>query len=166
VDIVIRFGRGNYPGLHVVPLFKPKEIVVAAPALLKRGPALRSYADLKHHTLLHDDSYAAWIRWIEGAGAKGVNPRRGVICGDRNGVLQAALAGQGIAIASEVFAAADLAAKRLVKVFDKEVTTEFAIYAVCLPRRLNDPLVSGTLEWLMQEAKLSGDAHPPPAPAP
>lgn len=28
IDIGIRFGRGNYPGLHVVPLFKPKEVVV------------------------------------------------------------------------------------------------------------------------------------------
>jgi LysR family transcriptional regulator, glycine cleavage system transcriptional activator len=164
VDIGIRFGRGHYPGLHVVPLFKPREIVVASPALLKRGPPLRNYADLKNHTLLHDDSYAAWTRWVEGAGAKGVNPRRGIICGDRNGVLQAALAGQGLAIASEVFVAGDLAAKRLVKAFDKEVTTEFAIYAVCLPRRLNDPLVSGTLEWLAREATLSHDAHPAPAP--
>lgn len=164
VDIGIRFGRGHYPGLHVVPLFKPKEIVVASPALLKRGPPLREYADIKHHTLLHDDSYAAWTRWMEGAGAKGVNVRRGIICGDRNGMLQAALAGQGLAIASEVFAAGDLAAKRLVKVFDKEVATEFAIYAVCLPRRLTDPLISGAIEWLVQEANLSRDAHPPPAP--
>ena len=38
---------------------------------------------------------------------------------------------------------------------------EFAIYAVCLPRRLNDPLVSGALEWLVREAQASPDAHPP-----
>jgi LysR family glycine cleavage system transcriptional activator len=164
VDIAIRFGRGHYPGLHVVPMFKPKEIVVASPALLKRGPAIRTYADLKHHTLLHDDSYTAWIQWMRSVGAKNVNPRRGIICGDRNAMLQAALAGQGIAIASELFVSTDLAAKRLVKVFDKEVDTEFAIYAVCLPRRLNDPLISGTIEWLVQQANLSRDAYPAPAP--
>lgn len=44
VDIGIRFGAGRYPGLHVVPLFRPQEIVVAAPELLRRGPPLASYA--------------------------------------------------------------------------------------------------------------------------
>src|SRR5262245_4345883 len=57
VDIGLRFGHGRYPGLHVVPLFQPKEIALCSPALLKRGPALRTFADLKHHTLLHDDSH-------------------------------------------------------------------------------------------------------------
>src|SRR5690606_13504224 len=52
VDIGIRFGSGRYPGLHVVPLFTPQEIVVCSPALLERGLPLESYSDLKHHTLL------------------------------------------------------------------------------------------------------------------
>lgn len=161
VDIGIRFGSGRYPGLHVVPLFQPKEIVIASPRLLERGPPLRTFEDLKNHTLLHDDAHRTWIRWLDAAGAKGINARRGVICGDRNSMLQAALEGQGVAIASEVFAANDLANGRLVKVFETEVTSEYAIYAVCLPRLLNDPLVSGALDWLAREAQLSHDAHPP-----
>jgi LysR family transcriptional regulator, glycine cleavage system transcriptional activator len=161
VDIGIRFGSGHYPGLHVVPLFKPREIIIAAPTLLKRGPPLKTPADLKHYTLLHDDSYRAWLRWLDAAGIKGVNARRGILCGDRNSMLQAALESQGVGIASEVFVANDLATGRLVRVFDEEVATEFAIYAVCLPRRLKDPLVSGALEWLQNEARASPDAHPP-----
>lgn len=161
VDIAIRFGGGHYPGMHVVQLFQPKDIVVCAPSLLKRGPPLRTFADLKHHTLLHDDSHRAWIRWLDATGVKGINPRQGIICGDRNSMLQAALTGQGVALASAVFAESDLAAGRLVKVFTNEVATEFAIYAVCLPRRLNDPIVSGTIEWLVREAGTSMDAHVP-----
>jgi LysR family glycine cleavage system transcriptional activator len=163
VDIAIRFGRGNYPGLHVVPLFKPREIVVCSPALLKGGPPLKVITDLRHFPLLHDDSHRSWIRWLDAVGAKGINPRRGIICGDRNSMLQAALEGQGVAIASEVFAASELAAGRLVKVFDQEVTSEYAIYAVCLPRRLNDPMVAGVMEWLEKEAQSSHDVHPAPA---
>lgn len=161
VDIAIRFGGGHYPGMHVVQLFQPKDIVVCAPSLLKRGPPIRTFADLKHHTLLHDDSHRAWIRWLDATGVKGINPRQGIICGDRNSMLQAALTGQGVALASAVFAESDLAAGRLVKVFTNEVATEFAIYAVCLPRRLNDPIVSGTIEWLVREAGTSMDAHVP-----
>ncbi len=161
VDIGIRFGTGKYTGLHVVPLFKPQEIVVCSPALLKRGPPIRTYADLQNHTLLHDDSHRAWTRWLEAVGAKGVDPRRGIICGDRNAMLQATLEGQGVGLASEVFAALDLAAGRLVKVFDVEVASPFAIYAVCLPRRLNDPIVAGAMDWLLREAQTSHDAHRP-----
>jgi LysR family transcriptional regulator, glycine cleavage system transcriptional activator len=161
VDLGIRFGTGDYPGLHVVPMFKPREIVVCAPALLNRGPPLETFADLKNYTLLHDESHRTWVRWLEVAGVKGVNARRGIICGDRNAMLQAALEGQGIAIASEVFVGNDLRAGRLVKVFEKEVAAEFAIYAVCLPRRLKDPVVSGALEWLQRESQMSPAAHPP-----
>lgn len=161
VDIGIRFGSGRYPGLHVVPLFTPQEIVVCSPALLERGPPLESYSDLKHHTLLHDDSHHAWIRWLEAVGAKGVNARRGIICGDRNAMLQAALEGQGVALASQVFVATDLATGRLVKAFDVEAASLFAIYAVCLPRGLSDPIVSGAMNWLQQEAHASHDAYVP-----
>jgi LysR family glycine cleavage system transcriptional activator len=163
VDIGIRFGSGNYPGLHIVPLFRPRDIVVASPALLKNAPALKIITDLRNFTLLHDDSHRSWIRWLDAVGAKGINARRGIICGDRNSMLQAALAGQGVAIASEVFAAQELAAGRLVKVFEQEVASEFAIFAVCLPRRLNDPMVAGVMEWLEKEAQTSHDAIPPPA---
>jgi LysR family glycine cleavage system transcriptional activator len=161
VDVGIRFGAGHYPGLHVVPLFQPKEIVVCAPSLLKRGPKLEALTDLNDHSLLHDDSYHSWVHWLDAVGARGVNARRGIICGDRNSMLQAALEGQGVAIASAVFAANDLAAGRLVQVFSKAVASEFSIYAVCLPRRLNDPLIAGTLAWLAREATTSPDAHVP-----
>ena len=164
VDIGIRFGSGRYPGLHVVPMFKPQEIVVCSPALLKRGPPIKTYSDLKHYTLLHDDSHTAWIRWLEMVGAKGVNARRGIMCGDRNAMLQAALEAQGIALASEVFVANEIAAGRLVKVFDAEVASPFAIFAVCLPRRLTDPVISGAIDWLVREAQQSRDAYPLPSP--
>lgn len=161
VDIGIRFGRGRYPGLHVMPMFQPREIVVCSPSLLKAGPAINSFDDLKHHTLLHDDSYREWTRWLEAVGAKGAIARRGIICGDRNAMIQAALGGQGIALASAVFAQIELDAGRLVKVFANEVVMDYAIYAVCLPKRLNDPIISGTLEWLAMEAQTSDDAHVP-----
>jgi LysR family glycine cleavage system transcriptional activator len=161
VDMAIRFGGGNYPGLHVVPLFQPREVVVCAPSLLKRGPKLETLTDLKNHVLLHDDSYHFWTRWINAMGVKGVNPRRGIICGDRNSMMQAAIEGQGVGLASGVFAASDIAAGRLVQVFTESIAAEFAIYAICLPKRLNDPLVSGAIDWLLREATRSPDAHIP-----
>ena len=161
VDIALRFGSGRYPGLHVVPLFAPRDIVVCAPSLLRRGPKLEVIADLQHHTLLHDESHRAWTRWLEAAGAKEVNPRRGILCGDRNSMLQAALEGQGVSLTSEVFASNDLASGRLVKLFEQSLKSEFSIYAVCLPRRLADPVIAGAMDWLIHEAAASTDAYVP-----
>jgi LysR family glycine cleavage system transcriptional activator len=76
-------------------------------------------------------------------------------------MLSATLEGQGVGISSDVFAANELKSGRLVRVFDAEVSATFGIYAVCLPRRLNDPLISGTMDWLVREAQASPDAHPP-----
>jgi LysR family transcriptional regulator, glycine cleavage system transcriptional activator len=160
VDVAIRFGRGNYPGLHVAPMFEPRDIVVCAPSLLT-DRKLEAFADLKNFQLLHDDSYESWEHWLKEAGAKGVSARRGVICGDRNSMLEAALAGQGIAITSAVFAAGELEKGRLVQAFSNAVRSDYSIYAVCLPRRLNDPLIAGTIEWLVCEAAASADAHIP-----
>lgn len=164
VDIGIRFGSGHYAGLHVVPLFRPQEIVVASPELLQRSPPLKTHADLKHFRLLHDDTYRNWARWLSAVGAKNINARRGILCGDRNAMLQAALESQGIGLTSEIFVASDIAAGRLVRVFETTVASEFAIYAVCLPRRLSDPLIAGALEWLVHEAQRSRDAYPLPSP--
>src|SRR5690606_18385586 len=58
VDVGIRVGGGNYPGLHVVKLMDDYIFPVCAPALLQGPHPLRSPADLKHHTLLHDTSDA------------------------------------------------------------------------------------------------------------
>jgi LysR family transcriptional regulator, glycine cleavage system transcriptional activator len=159
VDLALRFGNGNYPGLHVVPLFSPKDIVVCAPSLLARGAKLETIDDLQHHTLLHAESHRPWARWLESVGAKNINSRRGIICGDRNAMLQATLEGQGVGLTPEVFATSDLASGRLVRVFEQALQAEFSIYAVCLPRRLEDPIVAGALDWLVREAASSPDAH-------
>jgi len=161
VDIAIRFGSGKYAGVHVVPLFQPRDIAVCSPSLLKRGPPIRNVTDLKRHTLLHDDSFHSWVRWLDAVGAKAVNGRKGVICGDRNSMLQAALEGQGVALASEFFVAGELASGRLVKLFPQAVQDEFGVYVVCSPRRINDPLIAGAISWLQDEAQASRDARAP-----
>ena len=151
-DLAIRFGRGVYPNLHVVPLMQPHEIAVAAPQVLAAGPPLEQPDDLAQHTLLHDDSHAAWRYWLERVGARHVNARSGIVLGERNVVLQAARAGQGIALMSREFVRADLESGQLVQLFGLAIPDEFAVYAVCLPQRLDDPLIAAVLDWLVREA--------------
>jgi LysR family glycine cleavage system transcriptional activator len=53
VDVAIRFGWGNYPGLRTVRLFEEEIFPVCSPRLVKRGPPLDGPGDIPRHTLLH-----------------------------------------------------------------------------------------------------------------
>jgi DNA-binding transcriptional LysR family regulator len=68
--------------------------------------------------------------WLRAAGITGVNATKGPRFSDGAVALQAAVEGQGIALASQALAVDHLAAGRLVKPFKISVATDFRI----LPR--------------------------------
>ena len=76
VDMGIRYGSGNYPGLRSDHLLNEKQFVVCSPRLVNEGPhPLRTPEALRHHTLLHDETPADWQRWLKGMGSA-VSTRR------------------------------------------------------------------------------------------
>jgi LysR family transcriptional regulator, glycine cleavage system transcriptional activator len=57
VDVAIRLGQGVYPGLRSDLLMSETLFPVCSPTLLTdEAKPLREPADLRHHTLLHEDS--------------------------------------------------------------------------------------------------------------
>jgi LysR family transcriptional regulator, glycine cleavage system transcriptional activator len=158
VDIGIRMGRGNYPGLRVDRLFGEALMPVCAPALLEGSHPLRRPEDLGDHVLLHEDDYTGWQLWLELARVEGVDPRRGPIFTDGAIVVQAAAEGQGVALARRALAAGDLAAGRLVQPFEVSIPYELAYYLVCPEAVAERPKIQRFREWLLAEAA------PPEAP--
>ncbi len=68
-------------------------------------------------------------------------------------VLQAAIEGQGVALARSVMAHDDLAAGRLVRLFpDIAFASELAYYIVFRPERAELPKVVAFRDWLKAEA--------------
>ena len=118
VDAAIRYGRGNYPGLTVERLFSDRFAPVCSPWLKVAKPA-----DLHGQTLLHaewrhvDERTPTWRRWSERAGLDGLAMEGGVTFNDDSHVIQAALAGQGVALLSLEMVADDLASGALVQPF-------------------------------------------------
>lgn len=152
-DCGIRYGAGRWPGLHAEKFLMENFFPVCAPSLLERGPPLRKPTDLKHYTLLHDDMREDWRMWLLAAGVDGVDPRRGPSFSHSTLVLQAAVAGAGIALGRSSFVAADLEAGRLIKPFDISLKGDWAFYFVCLPAMLARPKVAAFRAWLLAEAK-------------
>lgn len=153
VDLVIRYGSGEYPGLYTEKLLTEDSLFpVCSPELLKGNFPLRTPADLKHHTLLHDDLRVDWETWLAAAGVKGIDPKKGPSFNDSSMVLTAAMEGQGVSLGRSTLAAADLAAGRLVKPFDVELKAGHAYYIVCPEESAERPRILTFRKWLLKEA--------------
>jgi LysR family glycine cleavage system transcriptional activator len=153
VDVAIRRGRGDYPGLWVQRLFGESVYPVCAPALLEGPHGLKQPQDLRHHALLHDDDTSGWRLWLERAGVEGVDANRGPIFSDSGMLLQAAVDGQGVALGRSVLVSADLEAGRLVRPFaEAGMPFQFAYYVVCPHTHAERPKVVALRDWLLKEA--------------
>lgn len=160
-DLAIRYGRGNYPGL-ISELCLPVEVFpVCSPALMRGAHPLREPSDLKHHTLLHDDSTYTdvsnpnWAMWLKHAGVTGVDATRGPSFWPSHLVINAAIDGLGVALAKKNWVVKDLADGLLVKPFDISLPVEFSYFVVYPQERVNDLRIRAFVEWVRQE--VAGD---------
>jgi len=163
VDVAIRYGGGGYPGLETDLLMRESIIPVCAPSLILGDPPLKTLADLKNHTLLHDgssdndESCPTWPMWLKAAGAKGpggkpIDGARGPRFNQSSLVIEAAVAGKGVALAKSALAQADLEAARLTVPFDVSTPISFAYYVVRPPAKAQSPAVQAFVEWVKAEA--------------
>ncbi len=148
VDVAIRYGNGNWPGLSVEHFLTEDVFPVCSPHL-PGLENLRRPRDIADQTLLHDDLREDWRMWLLAAGVDRVDPERGPSFADSAMVVQAAVEGLGLALARSALAAADLAAGRLVKPFDMSLPTEFAYYIVCPPSHAERPAIEAFRQWLL-----------------
>ncbi|TWG97126.1 LysR family glycine cleavage system transcriptional activator [Mesorhizobium sp. J18] len=157
VDVAIRAGRGNYPNLHAVLLMDDLAFPVCSPRLLDGPKPLRRPADLGHHVLLHDFSVSRdgdgpnWRDWLNRAQVTGIDAEKGPSYNDTAMALQAATAGQGIALARRSLVGDDLKAGILVCPFGPEMPTRFSWYFVCAPSNVEHPKVHAFRRWLQDE---------------
>ncbi len=153
VDLAVRWGRGSWPGLTAEFLMRAGFTPVCSPALLEGAHPLRAPADLRFHTLLHEEQHTEdWAQWLMAAGVEGVDPRRGQVIDDPSILDRATLEGQGVALGTTSLIGQHLAAGRLVRPFDLDLETEFAYYLVYPPKALERPKVRAFRDFLMSES--------------
>lgn len=164
VDAAIRYGQGDYPGLECVRFLTEDVFPVCSPRLLKGTYPLKRPDDLRYHTLLHDDFRIDWRLWLLAAGVKDVDPDRGPAFTDSSMVVQAAVEGQGVALARSALADVDLASGRLVKPFDVSMPARWAYYFVCPVATRDNPKIVAFRDWLLAEARNTAGAAAAAAP--
>lgn len=154
VDIAIYYGKGNWPGIHADKLNTEYLIPVCSPLLMEERanhgkPPLLSLDDLAHHTLLHDTSRKDWKRWFKQVGIKMPNVNHGPIFSHSAMVLQAALHGQGVALAYSVLAKPDLDSGRLVSPFNDVLVSKNAYFIVCRESQKDTAKIKAFRHWML-----------------
>ncbi|WIA61503.1 LysR substrate-binding domain-containing protein [Stenotrophomonas sp. BIO128-Bstrain] len=154
IDIAIRHGLGEYPGLVSRPLAAPVLLPVACPTLLAEGPPIHSPVDCLQYPLLQDSDRSDWSLWFRALGLP-ADPRieRGPAFDDDVLLIRAAEAGQGIALVRDLYVDAEVASGRLAVVLDQPWPTRFAYYAVTLPGAEETPSIAAFLGWLQDEVE-------------
>ena len=162
IDGAIRYGRGNWPGLEATWLGSETVQPVCSPAALKEF-GISAPADLLSVPLIHSDIAEDWAAWFAAAGMGDVPVPRGPAFGDDTAILQAVLAGQGIALGRSLLIADDLADGRLIAPFSIKLDASFSYWFVCPSGRSNE--VSTVSDWIVQEfAKVAGQQQVQPRP--
>lgn len=159
IDVGVRYGAGSWPGLTAEKLMDEEVYPVCSPALLRQSRRPRRASDLAGLRLIHDLSvdarsgFATWDAWLAKAGASDVGTKRGLRINNSAGVLQAAIDGQGVALARSIMARDDLAAGRLVRLLPEiELASALAYYVVYRPECATLPKLVAFRDWLVAEA--------------
>lgn len=158
IDIGVRYGAGEWPSLIAEKLMDEDIFPVCSPKLINTPDCLSTLAELANQTLIHDLSmdgsagFTTWETWLSLAAAKNVPTRRGMKINNSAAVLQAAIDGQGIALARSVMARDDLAAGRLIRLFPNiQVASPLAYYVVYRPECASLPRLRAFRDWLFEE---------------
>ena len=150
VDMAIRYGHGDWPGLRVDRLISEDVFPVCSPALMQGPQPLQRPADLAHHTLLHVTSYQEdWQVWLTAAGVDSVDYRHGLSFDLAFPALQAAIDGVGVALGRSTMVEADIAAGRLVVPFDVTLPLQAAYYVVSPEETADRPKIKAFRDWLL-----------------
>ena len=155
-DVAIRFGHGNYPALHTEFMFREQLFPVASPALLQRFGTPDEPAELLRYPLLTRDGadlVPKWGAWFKQVGVNTDVLHENVRFADTNMSIEAALLGQGIALARSGHVEKEIADGSLVRLFDVPFPSPAAYYFVCPQGIETQPHIVTFRSWLLAESQ-------------
>jgi LysR family glycine cleavage system transcriptional activator len=143
VDIAIRFGTGDWKGLRAIKLLNEEFFPVCSPSL-NDGHLPKDPASMLSEPLLIDRNLS-WRAWFRSAGLKLDRDIAGTSFTDTNALMEAAVAGQGIAL--------DILAGKLVRLSEHSLRVSYCHYAVYPISSESNPALVAFRDWLIEEAR-------------
>jgi LysR family transcriptional regulator, glycine cleavage system transcriptional activator len=160
VDVAIRGGRGDWPGLCSHFLMRMPLMVFASPAFLKEHPSIRTLEGVMRHARISpDDSW--WQVWRDQVGGTpSPDAPRGIRLDTQIAEGQAAMAGLGIALLNPMLWSAEIAAGRLVAVLNDVAFDPSDFWLVYPEHHRHSKKVRQFRDWIL-DAVARDAAHGP-----
>jgi LysR family glycine cleavage system transcriptional activator len=157
IDIGIRSGRGQWPGLAAESLIPISLTPMVSPTLLASIGGAKSPLDLLKLPLLREDDNA-WEEWFALSGHV-VPPgiARGPLLDTRQIMGRAAIEGQGVALLVPEFFTSEIADGRLVQPFPQQLFSPQHYYLAYAKSRQHVPKIRAFRSWILGE--LAADAR-------
>jgi LysR family glycine cleavage system transcriptional activator len=161
-DVAIRYARTMPTDIAGREIFRDTFYAVCSPALLADGRPIGRAAGLLRHPLIHfdwlnpDPATPTWHRWL--ATARAVDPDLPPIeetwalsFREELHAIEAVIAGQGIAVCSDVVVGRELSQGVLVRAHDLSLPG-YGFYLVCLPDHPRQAIIEAFSAWLRSVA--------------
>lgn len=149
VDIGIRVGAGEWPGVKAELLLAQEAFPVCSPGIAEK---LKRPADiLTIPAVIDGHSTLSWEMWLREVGLSGEQMQTRHVFNDASLCLDAAIAGQGVMLAWQTLAGYSLIEKRLVMPFPVRARTGFGHYFVTPLSRRETKTVSAFKQWVREE---------------
>jgi LysR family glycine cleavage system transcriptional activator len=167
VDLALRYSIHGHTLPRATRLFGEQLTPVASPWLLKSGAPVRQPQDLQHYPLIEaGDAHRSiqleslsWRRWFEQQQQPHIEAKRWLYFNYAHQIVQAAVAGQGIALARLPLVADCLARGDLVEVLPgRRIDSPMAYWLLMGPRSSTRPEVQAFRNWLLLQARLTRTA--------
>ena len=152
VDVVIRYGTGEWPGLVADYIAGREFVLVVSPTLQGLGNRMMRPADLLGHTLLHhEEAPQAWPLWSEQQGLTQLHVHSGPRFAQYSAVIQAAISGLGVALVPRVLVEEELEPGSLLCPFDQTLVVGQGHFLCYRPDRAASPLLAAFKGWILAQ---------------
>ena len=167
VDLAIRYAVPSVVPPGSQRLFGEQLTPVVSPWLLKNAKPLKVAQDLAQFALVEaGDSHRSqhlevltWQRWFDAQTLKTFEPKRWLYLNYASQIAQAALTGQGAALARTPLVADALASGELIEPFPKlRLDSPLVYWLIIGPRSAARPEVKAFCDWLKAQALLTREA--------
>ena len=172
IDVGLRYCRPDQAPSGATRLFDDVLTPVASPWLIDRaragGPPLDKPADLARHALMEEDDlrpsseFLSWSNWLRVQGLASLQPARWLYFNFTHQQIQAALAGQGVALARLPLTVESLTRGELVELFPgtpgMRVASPYAYWMVAVDEARASPEVRQFCTWIVDEARRTREA--------
>ena len=156
-DVGVRCGLGTWKGVTATKLMDEEVIAVASPLIMPReGISVAKW--LAKQTRIDDATphrgadFPTWEDFLSHVGVPSHHSRPSLRINATAAVVQAAVAGQGVALVRRALVSNELATKRLCEPFPNHGwPIRWAYYVVAAPQALRRPEVASFYKWLVED---------------